>query len=61
MLFFDLMKGMKEIDKINEAYQLQIKKAMKVGIVEALRQVTISTPVRIGRARRGGILTIKVP
>ena len=61
MLFFDLMKGMAEIEKMNEAYKLQIKKAMKVGIVEALRQVTISTPVDTGRARWGWFLTIKVP
>lgn len=61
MLFFDLMKGMKEIDRMNEAYKIQIKKAMKVGIIEALRQVTISTPVDTGRARWGWYLSIKVP
>lgn len=61
MLFFDLMKGMKEVEKMNEAYKIQIKKAMKVGIVEALRQVTISTPVDTGRARWGWYLSIRVP
>lgn len=61
MLFFDLMKGMKEIDRMNEAYKIQIKKAMKVGIIEALRQVTISTPVDTGRARWSWFLSVKVP
>lgn len=61
MLFFDLMKGMKEIDRMNEAYKIQIKKAMKVGIIEALRQVTISTPVDTGRARWGWYLSVKAP
>lgn len=61
MLFFDLMKGMKEIDRMNEAYKLQIKKAMKVGIIEALRQVTISTPVDTGRARWSWFLSVRVP
>lgn len=61
MLFFDLMKGMAEIDRMREAYELQIKKAMKVGITEALRQVTISTPVDTGRARWGWYLSVKVP
>lgn len=61
MLFFDLMKGMQEIDRMNEAYKLQIKKAMKVGIIEALRQVTISTPVDTGRARWSWFLSVRVP
>lgn len=61
MLFFDLMKGMKEIDRMNEAYRIQIKKAMKIGIIEALRQVTISTPVDTGRARWSWFLSVKVP
>lgn len=61
MLFFNLMKGMKEIDRMNEAYRIQIKKAMKVGIIEALRQVTISTPVDTGRARWSWFLSVKVP
>ena len=61
MLFFDLMKGMKEIERMNEAYRIQIKKAMKVGIIEALRQVTISTPVDTGRARWSWFLSVKVP
>lgn len=61
MLFFDLMKGMKEIDRMNEAYKIQIKKAMKVGIIEALRQVTISTPVDTGRARWSWFLSVRVP
>lgn len=61
MLFFDLMKGMKEIDRMNEAYKIQIKKAMKIGIIEALRQVTISTPVDTGRARWSWFLSVKVP
>lgn len=61
MLFFDLMKGMKEIERMNEAYRIQIKKAMKIGIIEALRQVTISTPVDTGRARWSWFLSVKVP
>ena len=61
MLFLDLMKGMKEIERMNEAYRIQIKKAMKVGIIEALRQVTISTPVDTGRARWSWFLSVKVP
>lgn len=61
MLFFDLMKGMAEIDRMKKAYELQIKKAMKIGITEALRQVTISTPVDTGRARWGWYLSVKVP
>ena len=61
MLFFDLMKGMKEVERMNEAYRIQIKKAMKVGIIEALRQVTISTPVDTGRARFGWYLSVKAP
>ena len=61
MLFFNLMKGMKEIDRMNEAYRIQIKKAMKIGIIEALRQVTISTPVDTGRARWSWFLSVKVP
>lgn len=61
MLFFDLMKGLAEIEKMKQAYELQIKKAMKVGIVEALRQVTISTPVDTGRARWSWFLSIKTP
>lgn len=61
MLFFNLMKGMKEIDRMNEAYKIQIKKAMKIGIIEALRQVTISTPVDTGRARWSWFLSVKVP
>lgn len=61
MLFFDLMKGIREIERMNEAYKIQIKKAMKVGIIEALRQVTISTPVDTGRARWSWFLSVKVP
>lgn len=61
MLFFNLMKGRKQVARINNYYSSEIKKAMKVGIVEALRQVTISTPVDTGRARWGWFLTINVP
>ena len=61
MLFFNLMKGRKEVARLNNYYSSEIKKAMKIGIVEALRQVTISTPVDTGRARWGWFLTINVP
>lgn len=61
MLFFDLMKGMKEVDRLKQHYENKITSAMKIGIVEALRQVTISTPVDTGRARWGWFLTINVP
>lgn len=61
MLFFNLMKGEKEVKRMSDAYNVQIKKAMKVGIIEALRQVTISTPVDTGRARWSWFLSVKVP
>ena len=61
MLFFDLMKGMREVERMKQHYENKITRAMKIGIVEALRQVTISTPVDTGRARWGWFLTINVP
>lgn len=61
MLFFDLMKGMKEVERLKQHYENKITSAMKIGIVEALRQVTISTPVDTGRARWGWFLSVKVP
>lgn len=61
MLFFDLMKGMREVDRMKQYYENKITRAMRIGIVEALRQVTISTPVDTGRARWGWFLTINVP
>lgn len=61
MLFFDLMKGMKEVERMKQHYENKITSAMKIGIVDALRQVTISTPVDTGRARWGWYLSVKVP
>lgn len=55
------MKGMKEVERMKQHYENKITSAMKIGIVEALRQVTISTPVDTGRARWGWYLSVKVP
>lgn len=47
--------------KITSYYRGQIEKAMKMAIVECLRQLTISTPVDTGRARWGWFVTVGVP
>lgn len=47
--------------KITSYYRGQIEKAMKMAIVECLRQLTISTPVDTGRARWGWFVTVGSP
>lgn len=50
----------KNAKQIEDVYTVQIKKAMKTGIIECLRNVTIATPVDTGRARWSWFLSISV-
>ena len=47
--------------KIELFYRSKIESAMKMALVECLRQLTISTPVDTGRARWGWFVTVGSP
>ena len=48
-------------DKIADYLKSQTENAMKIAIVECMRQLTISTPVDTGRARFGYFCTVGNP
>lgn len=47
--------------KIELFYRSKIESAMKIALIECMRQLTISTPVDTGRARWGWFVTVGSP
>lgn len=48
-------------ERIAEILRKEVKRGMKMAVVECMRQLSISTPVDTGRARWGWYLSVKVP